>query len=106
MSSDRYCAAVSPGRAPFNSAAPPATNGAAKLVPSTTVKPEGSYRSPSSAVVCVAVMKDDPTATRSGLMDPSTFGPLLEKSPTPSGEEEIEATMKFRVAVALGLAAI
>ena len=35
ISNDRYCAASRPGRAAFKTAAPPATSGDAKLVPST-----------------------------------------------------------------------
>src|SRR5262249_21002489 len=37
MSSDRYCAAVSPGRAAFRTAAAPARSGVEKLVPCVSV---------------------------------------------------------------------
>ena len=53
--SDRYCWAVSPGRACLMSAAAPATRGAEKLVPCDSVKPVGSYKSPEERMVSAAV---------------------------------------------------
>jgi hypothetical protein len=57
-----------------NAAAAPATIGVEKLVPEPVVKPLGSYK-----VADVLVVADEytfsPTATRSGLMLKSIFGP-------------------------------
>src|SRR6266571_2537712 len=47
IKSERYCAMVSPGRAPFKTAAAPATSGLEKLVPPVSMKPDGSYEPPS-----------------------------------------------------------
>src|SRR5438132_1453872 len=98
-SRDRYCATVSPGRASFNSAAQPATIGDEKLVPSTTLYPLGSYRSPFESNFCAAVYTYMPTATMSGLMDPSTLGPLALKSASLSGSTENDCRLKSSVAV-------
>src|SRR5438034_1917996 len=97
--SDRYCVTVSPGRASFNNAAAPATIGDEKLVPSTWLYPLASYRSPGDWNFCEAVYTYIPTATMSGLMDPSTFGPLALKSASLSGSTENGWRLKSSVAV-------
>ena len=51
----------------FTSAAAPAAIGAAKLVPSAAVKPEGLYMSPFGSNDWVAMYRSVPTASKSGL---------------------------------------
>src|SRR5690242_8639686 len=78
--SDRYCAAVSPGRAALSRAAAPVTSGAEKLVPSASlINPVGPYRNENGFVLWVAVYKYAPVAARSGLIPESGVGPRLEK---------------------------
>src|SRR5690242_11285021 len=87
MSSDRYWLDVRPGRAASSKAAAPATIGAEKLVPSSTTKPE----------LRVAVLTDWPTATMSGLIPKSLFGPRLEKVLRRFGLTETACTLKSTV---------